>query len=68
MDVRYSPPIETVESSDAKAKLDILLAETCGTGEPITSFGQLPDLAVPETFDDSLPGPESPVQEGNSPT
>ncbi|MDQ2845114.1 MAG: type II toxin-antitoxin system Phd/YefM family antitoxin [Actinomycetota bacterium] len=66
--------MKTVTSTDAKARLNALLAEVGRTGTPITitnhrrpvvvmsaavarprTFGQLPDLMVPDDFDAPLP-------------
>ncbi|WP_216616939.1 antitoxin VbhA family protein [Mycolicibacterium fortuitum] len=35
---------------------------------PRRQFGQLPDLVIPDKFDDQLPDLENPVPEGNSAT
>lgn len=35
---------------------------------PHRRFVQLPDLVMPDNFDDPLPDPENPAQEGNSAT
>lgn len=69
--------MKTLSSTEAKARLNALLAEVEQTGEAVTitthgrpvavlsptrerprTFGQLPSLAVPETFDESLPADE----------
>ncbi|MCB0950299.1 MAG: type II toxin-antitoxin system prevent-host-death family antitoxin [Mycobacterium sp.] len=67
----------TVTSTDAKNRLNALLADVERTGESITitnhgrpvaklvpmnpvprTFGQMPNLVVPDDFDDSLPETE----------
>jgi prevent-host-death family protein len=77
--------MKTVTSTEAKAKLNALLAEVEGTGISVTitnhgrpvavltpahqrprRFGQLPTLAVPDTFDDPLPAAEIAAWEGNA--
>jgi prevent-host-death family protein len=77
--------MKTVTSTEAKAKLNAILAEAERTvvsvriinhGRPVAvlipahqrsrRFGQLPALAVPDTFDDSLPEAEIGAWEGNS--
>jgi prevent-host-death family protein len=77
--------VKTVTSTEAKTKLNALLAEVERTGESVTitnhgravavliparqrprRFGQLPALAVPDTFDDPLPDTESTAWEGDS--
>jgi prevent-host-death family protein len=77
--------MRTVTSTEAKAKLNALLAEIERTGISVTitthgrpaavltpahrrprKFGQLPTLAVPDTFDDPLPADEITAWEGNA--
>jgi prevent-host-death family protein len=77
--------VKTVTSTEAKAKLNALLAEVERTGVSVTitnhgrpvavlmpanqrprRFGQLPALAVRDTFDDPLPDAEIIAWEGNS--
>lgn len=77
--------MKIVTSTEAKAKLNALLAEVERTGVSVTitnhgrpvallmpanqrprRFGQLPALAVTETFDDPLPDAEIAAWEGNS--
>lgn len=77
--------VKTVTSTEAKAKLNAILAEVEQTGVSVTitshgrpvavltpahrrlrKFGQLPALAVPETFDDPLPDSEIAAWEGHS--
>ncbi len=77
--------MKTVTSTEAKAKLNAILAEVEQTGVPVMitnhgravavltpahqrprRFGQLPALAVPETFDDPLPDAEIAAWEANS--
>lgn len=69
--------MKTITSTDAKARLNALLAEVERTGTPITitnhgrpvvvmspavarprTFGQLPDLVIPDDFDAPLPDDE----------
>lgn len=69
--------MRTVTSTEAKTRLNALLAEVERTGQPVTitnhgrpvavlspaqakprTFGQFPNLVVPETFDDPLPSDE----------
>lgn len=69
--------MRTVSSTEAKTRLNALLAEVERTGEPVVitnhgrpvamlspaqatprTFGQLPNLVVPQTFDDPLPDDE----------
>ena len=69
--------MRTVTSTEAKTRLNALLAEVEKTGASVTitnhgrpvavlspaqsrprSFGQLPNLEVPENFDDPLPDSE----------
>jgi prevent-host-death family protein len=69
--------VKSVTSTEAKARLNALLAEVRETGVSVTitthgrpvavlspvqppprKFGQLPTLAVPETFNDPLPEAE----------
>ena len=73
----YSGLVKVVTSTEAKTRLNALLAEVEKTGVSVTitnhgrpvavsspaqsrprTFGQLPNLAVPENFDDPLPGSE----------
>jgi prevent-host-death family protein len=69
--------VRTITSTEAKTRLNALLAEVERTGDPVTitnhgrpvavlspaqatprTFGQLPHLLVPKTFDDPLPDAE----------
>ena len=69
--------MKTITSTEAKTRLNALLAEVEQTGVSVTitnhgrpvavlspaqsiprTFGQLPNLAVPENFDDPLPADE----------
>jgi prevent-host-death family protein len=69
--------VKTITSTEAKTRLNALLAEVEQTGVSVTitnhgrpvavlspaqsrprAFGQLPNLAVPENFDDPLPAAE----------
>jgi prevent-host-death family protein len=69
--------VRKITSTEAKTRLNALLAEVEHTGEPVTitnhgrpvavlspaqvtprTFGQLPNLLVPNTFDDPLPDDE----------
>ncbi|MCH9729775.1 MAG: type II toxin-antitoxin system Phd/YefM family antitoxin [Actinomycetia bacterium] len=69
--------MKTITSTEAKARLNAVLAEVESTGEPVTitnhgrpvavvsparpkprTFGQFPNLAIPEGFDDPLPAEE----------
>ncbi|KAA0093600.1 type II toxin-antitoxin system Phd/YefM family antitoxin [Mycolicibacterium sp. P1-18] len=69
--------MRTVTSTEAKAKLNALLAEVESSGEAVTitnhgrpvavltpleararTFGMLPNINVPESFDDPLPDAE----------
>ena len=73
----YPCRVKTITSTEAKTRLNALLAEVERTGEPVTitnhgrpvavlspaqatprTFGQLPNLLVPNTFDDPLPDDE----------
>lgn len=77
--------MKSVTSTEAKARLNALLAEVQATGVSVTitnhgrpvavlspvqpaprKFGQLPTLAVPDTFNDPLPEPEIARWEGDS--
>lgn len=77
--------VRTVTSTDAKARLNAILAEVEQTGASVTitthgrpvailtpvqqrprRFGQLPALAVEDTFDDPLPDSEIAPWEGDS--
>ena len=42
--------------------------ETKSASKRSRTFGQLPDLTVPNSFDDPLPGPEIAAWEGDSPS
>jgi prevent-host-death family protein len=72
-----------VTSTEAKNKLNRILADIERTGEPVTitnhgrpvaklvpvqpvprTFGQLPNLAVPNDFDDALPDSELAAWDG----
>ena len=74
-----------VTSTEAKNRLNALLAEVQRTGESVTitnhgrpvamlvpiqpvprRFGQLPNLLVPDNFDDPLPDSELAAWEGNA--
>jgi prevent-host-death family protein len=74
-----------VTSTEAKNRLNALLAEVERTGESVTitnhgrpvamlvpiqpvprRFGQLPNLLVPDNFDDPLPDSELAAWEGNA--
>jgi prevent-host-death family protein len=76
--------MKTVTSTEAKAKLNALLAEVEQTGSPVVitnrgravavlspahpvprRFGQLPMLAVPDSFDDPLPDGDLRAWEGS---
>lgn len=69
--------MKTITSTEAKARLNALLAEVEQTGVSVTitnhgrpvavlspaaaqprAFGQLPNLVVPENFDEPLPADE----------
>lgn len=69
--------MKTITSTEAKARLNAVLAEVESTGESVTitnhgrpvavispanarprTFGQFPNLVVPEGFDDPLPPDE----------
>lgn len=69
--------MKTVTSTEAKARLNAILAEVERTGAPVTitnhgrpvavlspaqtqprTFGQLPNVDVPRSFDDPLPDDE----------
>jgi prevent-host-death family protein len=73
----YPVDVNTITSTEAKTRLNALLAEVERTGMSITitnhgrpvavlspaqprprTFGQLPSLVVPETFDEPLPADE----------
>ena len=75
--IRVDAMASTVTSTDAKNRLNALLADVERTGESITitnhgrpvaklvpmnpvprTFGQMPNLVVPDDFDDSLPETE----------
>lgn len=70
----YSDGMKTITSTEAKARLNAVLAEVERTGAAVTitnhgrpvavlspavpkprTFGQLPNLVVPENFDEPLP-------------
>ena len=69
--------VKTISSTEAKARLNAVLAEVESSGESVTitnhgrpvavispartrprTFGQLPNLAVPDDFDEPLPAEE----------
>jgi prevent-host-death family protein len=77
--------VKSVTSTEAKARLNALLAEVQQTGVSVTitnhgqpvavlspvqptarKFGQLPTLAVPDTFNDPLPDSEIAAWEATS--
>lgn len=77
--------MRSVTSTEAKARLNALLAEVEQSGVSVTitnhgrpvalltpiqatprRFGQLPNLTVPEDFNDPLPESELAAWEGNS--
>ena len=77
--------MKSVTSTEAKARLNALLAEVQQTGVSVTitnhgqpvavlspvqpmarKFGQLPTLAVPDTFNDPLPDSEIAAWEATS--
>ncbi|MET9203470.1 type II toxin-antitoxin system Phd/YefM family antitoxin [Gordonia sp. NPDC003585] len=76
--------MKTISSTEAKTRLNALIAEVERSGESVTitnhgrpvavispvtmrprTFGQLPAIAVPDTFDDPLPDAELAPWEGS---
>jgi len=79
-------PVQKISSTDAKNRLNALLADVERTGNTVIitnhgrdvarlvpatptprQFGQLPNLAVPENFDEPLPDAELERFEGGAP-
>ena len=78
--------VKTITSTEAKSRLNAVLAEVESTGEAVTitrhgrpvavlspaqpkprTFGQFPNLAIPEDFDDPLPAEDLAAWEATAP-